>query len=176
MAAHLDKFPALRLVLCGPPESAVLGLPETVRERVDYLGQLTPEATRDFVAALDIGLLPLDDNPFNQSRFPIKFSEHLATGVPLLCSMIGECRRLVPRFAWAVPAGTTRPGMGPRVRYSARPGVAGRRACRRPAIISRESLVGGAQFHARRKLSRSAGGPSSDPFIESASYRCPCKS
>ena len=46
VAAYLGRFPALRLVLCGPPESAVLGLPELVRERVDYLGQLAPESTR----------------------------------------------------------------------------------------------------------------------------------
>ena len=108
VAAYLGRFPALRLVLCGPPESAVLGLPELVRERVDYLGQLAPESTRDFAAALDIGLLPQDENPFNRSRFPIKFSEHLATGVPLLCSTVGECGLLVPRFSWALPAGTTR--------------------------------------------------------------------
>lgn len=75
---------------------------------MDYLGQLAPEVTRDFAAALDIALLPMDDNPFNQSRFPIKFSEHLATAVPLLCSMVGECGLLVPRFPWALPAGTTR--------------------------------------------------------------------
>ena len=95
----------------GPVRSSGVGGPGAAGTRkgaVDYLGQLAPESTRDFAAALDIGLLPQDENPFNRSRFPIKFSEHLATGVPLLCSTVGECGLLVPRFSWALPAGTTR--------------------------------------------------------------------
>ncbi|HET6576054.1 MAG TPA: glycosyltransferase [Fimbriiglobus sp.] len=108
LAENRDRHPALRLAVCGAPEQLLQDLPPAVRERVDYLGQLTPEQTRAFAAALDLGLLPLADNPFNLSRFPIKFSEHLATGVPLLCSTVGETGRLAPLFPWAIPAGTTR--------------------------------------------------------------------
>ena len=108
LAENMDRLPALRMALCGPPETSLSTLPARVRDRVDYLGHLTPAETRTFAAALDVGLLPLEDNRFNQSRFPIKFSEHLAAGVPLLCSTVGECGRLSERFPWAIPAGTTR--------------------------------------------------------------------
>ncbi len=108
LAEIRDRHPTLRLAVCGARQALVQDLPPAVRERVDYLGQLTPEQTRAFASALDLGLLPLADNSFNQSRFPIKFSEHMATGVPLLCSTVGEVSRLAPLFSWAVPAGTTR--------------------------------------------------------------------
>jgi glycosyltransferase involved in cell wall biosynthesis len=108
MAENLTRFPRLRLALCGPQSSTLSDLPPPVRERLDYLGQLTPVATRDFAAAIDLGLLPLEDNPFNRSRFPIKFSDHLATGRPLLCSTVGECGQLASFYPWAIPAGTSR--------------------------------------------------------------------
>jgi glycosyltransferase involved in cell wall biosynthesis len=108
VAAHLDRFASLRLAVCGAHESVMRDLPERMGERTDYLGQLSAEAIHDFAPALDLGLLPMEDNAFNRSRFPIKFCEHLATGVPLLCSTVGECGRLVSQFPWGLPAGTTR--------------------------------------------------------------------
>jgi hypothetical protein len=84
------------------------GLPPTIRGRVDYLGQLTPAAAKDFAACLDLALLPMEENSFNLSRLPQKFGDHVASGVPLLCSTIGECGMLVPLFPWVLPAGTTR--------------------------------------------------------------------
>src|SRR5262249_41351435 len=100
LAENLGRQTDLRLAVCGAPESLPGGLEPDVRNRVDYLGQLSTEQTRAFAAAMDVGLLPLADNAFNQSRFPIKFSEHLATGTPLLCSAVGDCGQLVGQFRW----------------------------------------------------------------------------
>jgi len=108
VAAHAARFPRLRLAICGAPPAAVQNVPAAVRERMDYLGQISPAAVREFPAALDLGLLPLEDTPFNRSRFPIKFSEHLGTGEPLLCSTVGDCGRLAAEFPSAIPAGSTR--------------------------------------------------------------------
>ena len=73
---------------------------------MDYLGQLAPEVTRNFAAALDLGLVPLANNPFNESRFPIKFAEYMAAGTPVLCSAVGECATFFDVFPWALPAGS----------------------------------------------------------------------
>jgi Glycosyl transferase 4-like domain len=108
LAESLAEYPSLRLAVCGPPVSCLDGLAAPVRERVDYLGQLSPTDARAFAACIDLGLLPLDDNLFNCSRLPQKFGDHLAAGVPLLCSTVGECGRLIGRFPWALPAGTNR--------------------------------------------------------------------
>jgi glycosyltransferase involved in cell wall biosynthesis len=107
MRANYECWPELRLALCGPPSGCLDGLDASLRGRIDYLGQLTPEQTRDFAAALDLGLLPLADTPFNRSRFPIKFAEYMAAGAPVLCSEIGECGRLAENFSWVLKAGTT---------------------------------------------------------------------
>jgi hypothetical protein len=106
LGRNLGAYPRLRLAVCGPPASCLEGLPAATRERVDYLGQLAPADARAFAGCIDLGLLPLDDNAFNRSRLPQKFGDHLAAGVPLLCSTVGECGRLIDRFPWALPAGT----------------------------------------------------------------------
>lgn len=100
-----DKYARLRLALCGMPEEFLEKLPSAARKRVDYLGQLAPLDTRDFAAALDIGLLPLANTAFNQSRFPIKYAEYMAAGTPVLSSNIGECSRLSESFSWVLSAG-----------------------------------------------------------------------
>jgi hypothetical protein len=108
LAAAADRHPALRLALCGMPPTDLAGIAPSVRDRVDYLGQLPPAAARDFAACVDLGLLPMGETPFNLSRLPQKFGDHLAAGPPLLCSVVGEAGRLAPLFPWALPAGTTR--------------------------------------------------------------------
>ncbi len=110
MAAAAARWPGLRLALCGPPAGCLDGLDPALRGRIDFLGQLTPAQTREFACALDLGLLPLADTPFNQSRFPIKYAEYMAAGSPVLCSAIGECGRLSAEFAWVVSAGQTKAG------------------------------------------------------------------
>jgi glycosyltransferase involved in cell wall biosynthesis len=107
LAGNLDRWPDLRLALCGFPAFLLDAIPERIRERTDFLGQLSPAATRDFAAALDLGLLPLEDSPFNQSRFPIKFAEYMAAGTPLLASEIGEPSVLARAFPWVLKAGKT---------------------------------------------------------------------
>ncbi|AGY59718.1 glycosyltransferase [Gloeobacter kilaueensis] len=105
---NLDRHPHLRFALCGPPPE-VLQLASTgARERTDFLGSLAPERTRLFAAALDLGLLPLEDNLFNRSRFPIKFAEYMAAGAAVLCSEVGECAELAGDFPWVFQAGSTR--------------------------------------------------------------------
>jgi glycosyltransferase involved in cell wall biosynthesis len=108
LARTSDHHPALRLALCGMPETDLAEVSPGLRQRIDYLGQLTPAQARDFAASLDLALLPMANTPFNESRLPQKFGDYLAAGIPVLCSTVGECARLVPRFPWAIPAGNTR--------------------------------------------------------------------
>lgn len=104
---YLSEYPQLRFALCGAPDSALKDLPEAVQERLDCLGSIPPLATRDFAAAIDLGLLPLEDTPFNQSRFPIKYAEYMAAGTPVLCSEVGECAQISEEFPWVLKAGKT---------------------------------------------------------------------
>lgn len=92
------QYPMVRLALCGMSKVVLDNIEEPLKSRIDYLGALPPLATRDFASANDIGLLPLEDNLFNQSRFPIKFAEYLAANTPVLCTDVGECAELAHQF------------------------------------------------------------------------------
>lgn len=98
----------VRLALCGPTAESLKGVSEKILKRVDYLGSLPPLKTRQFAAAIDLGLLPLEDNQFNQSRFPIKYAEYMAAGTPVLCSDVGECAQLSHDLPWIIKAGKTK--------------------------------------------------------------------
>ncbi|MEN7549777.1 glycosyltransferase [Rapidithrix thailandica] len=103
----VKKYENLRLAICGPTmsELEMKGLDEELKSKVDYLGQLPPLKTRDFAAAIDIGLLPLGDHEFNKSRFPIKYAEYMAANANVLCSNVGECGLLAQEMPWVVEAG-----------------------------------------------------------------------
>jgi len=106
--ANAERLPSLRLALCGMDERAIDGLPVSARSRTDFLGHVTPQKARVFAAALDLGLMPLEDTPFNQSRFPIKFAEYLGAGTPVLASAIGDCARRYGTLPGVLLAGTDR--------------------------------------------------------------------
>ena len=84
----------VRLAFCGLPAQLLENVPVSIREQVDILGEITPTQAEHFARAIDLGLLPLHDNPFNQSRFPIRFAHYLAAGTPVLCSQVGELQLL----------------------------------------------------------------------------------
>ncbi|HWA33332.1 MAG TPA: glycosyltransferase family 4 protein [Cyclobacteriaceae bacterium] len=101
----LPKAPALRLAICGMPDGIIGDLPSSIRDRVDNLGVLSPLVAKRFSAALDVGLLPLENTLFNQSRFPIKFAEYMACGTPIIASTVGECAVIGADMDWVVKAG-----------------------------------------------------------------------
>lgn len=98
----------VRFALCGPTAESLTGISAEILKRVDYLGALPPLKTRQFAAAIDLGLLPLEDNRFNQSRFPIKYAEYMAAGTPVLCSDVGECAQHSLDLSWIIKAGKTK--------------------------------------------------------------------
>ncbi len=84
----------VRLAVCGPPPGALEALDARMRGRIDHLGELTALEAARFARAIDLGLVPLADTPFNRSRFPIKVADHLAGGAPILLSAVGDCAAL----------------------------------------------------------------------------------
>lgn len=105
---NLYRYEDLRFALCGPSEQVLEKVPNHVQQKIDFLGNLPPFKTREFAAAIDLGLLPLEDNSFNQSRFPIKYAEYMAAATPVLCSDVGECAKISNNLPWVIKAGTTK--------------------------------------------------------------------
>ncbi len=53
------------------------------------------ESALDDLAAFDIGLVPLDDTPFEQAKFPFKLLQYLALGVPSVSARVGLARDVI---------------------------------------------------------------------------------
>jgi Glycosyl transferases group 1 len=81
----------VRLAICGPLDHLISSIPHDLREKVDYIGALSATDCFDFAAALDFALLPLEENLFNKSRFPIKLCDYLSVQTRVIASSVGEC-------------------------------------------------------------------------------------
>jgi glycosyltransferase involved in cell wall biosynthesis len=49
----------------------------------------------DEMKSFDIGLVPLDDTPFERAKFPFKLLQYLALGVPTVSALVGEAGRVI---------------------------------------------------------------------------------
>ncbi|MCA1645790.1 MAG: glycosyltransferase [Chloroflexi bacterium] len=47
------------------------------------------------LASFDVGLVPLDDTPFEQAKFPFKLLQYLALGVPAVSARVGLAREVI---------------------------------------------------------------------------------
>lgn len=60
----------------------------TDRSHVYYMGQVPAEAVPSYLAAIDIGITPYRDIPFNRASFPLKTLEYLGAGIPVVSTDI----------------------------------------------------------------------------------------
>jgi glycosyltransferase involved in cell wall biosynthesis len=62
-----------------------------------------PDRVPGFVRELDIGLLPLEDDPFSNGKSPIKAIQYIASGIPVVANIHGATRDILqPGHAVAV--------------------------------------------------------------------------
>jgi teichuronic acid biosynthesis glycosyltransferase TuaH len=77
------------------------------RPNVNYTGPVPAEAVPSYLAAIDIGITPYRDTPFNRASFPLKTLEYLGAGVPVVSTDIPAARWLradltrPPQARWA---------------------------------------------------------------------------
>jgi teichuronic acid biosynthesis glycosyltransferase TuaH len=58
----------------------------TARPNVHYVGPVRPDQVPSYLAAIDIGITPYRDIPFNRTAWPLKTMEYLGAGVPAVSS------------------------------------------------------------------------------------------
>lgn len=87
LSAMADERPAWQIILIGP---AALGDPEldalTAKPNVRLLGLRPYAELPDYLATMDVLVIPYRLNEYTQGVFPIKFFEYLATGKPVVCT------------------------------------------------------------------------------------------
>jgi teichuronic acid biosynthesis glycosyltransferase TuaH len=54
------------------------------RPNVRYVGRVPAEEVPGYLAAIDVGLTPYADSPFNQASFPMKTLEYFSAGLPVV--------------------------------------------------------------------------------------------
>lgn len=64
------------------------------RSHVYYTGPVPAEAVPSYLAAIDVGITPYRDTPFNRASFPLKTLEYLSAGVPVVSADIPSARWL----------------------------------------------------------------------------------
>jgi teichuronic acid biosynthesis glycosyltransferase TuaH len=56
----------------------------TARPNVRYVGRVPAEEVLRYLAAIDVGLTPYADSPFNEASFPMKTLEYFSAGLPVV--------------------------------------------------------------------------------------------
>jgi glycosyltransferase involved in cell wall biosynthesis len=95
------KVPGLNLVFLGK-----MMLPEGFEKRLEpylqrnsgmilRLGEKPPKDVPAYLAAADALLLPMEDHPIEQARFPIRFGDYLMSGTPIVSNAVGEVARFM---------------------------------------------------------------------------------
>ena len=95
---HLEAFaPVLRsLVAQRSVELRVLSTREPVMPGVPVTYRpWTPENEVEEIAAFDVGIKPLPDDPWSRGKCPMKELQYLALGVPAVCSNVGTAGEAV---------------------------------------------------------------------------------
>jgi teichuronic acid biosynthesis glycosyltransferase TuaH len=64
------------------------------REHVHYVGPVPPAQVPSYLAAIDIGITPYRDTPFNRTAYPLKTMEYLGAGVPAVTSAMATAKWL----------------------------------------------------------------------------------
>jgi glycosyltransferase involved in cell wall biosynthesis len=89
--------PELQVVIAGPARVPIERLQATLPNLL-YLGPVAYEDVPALMQHADIGLLPLNDEPSNRGRSPMKFYEYAAAGLPVVARKTPELERRAGRF------------------------------------------------------------------------------
>ena len=96
--AHLCRsIPQLRLMPIGKMDMRTEALFQRygLGEHLMLTGWVPWEQLSLYLAVVDVFVLPMKKNAYNESRWPGKIGEYLAAGRPILASDVGEARRVV---------------------------------------------------------------------------------
>jgi teichuronic acid biosynthesis glycosyltransferase TuaH len=64
------------------------------RSNVHYAGPVHADAVPAYLAAIDVGITPYRDSPFNRASFPLKTLEYLGAGIPVVSTDLPAARWL----------------------------------------------------------------------------------
>jgi teichuronic acid biosynthesis glycosyltransferase TuaH len=78
----------------------------TGKPNVRYTGEVPAAAVPSYLGAIDVGITPYSDSPFNQASFPLKTLEYLGSGLPVVSADLPAARWLRAELAQEETADT----------------------------------------------------------------------
>ena len=100
-AAARETLPGLKLLFLGKMhisddfKARMKLYEERFAPDIVKIGEKPPTDVPRYLAAADALLLPMDDDPIEKARFPIRFGDYLASGVPVVSNAVGEIKRIM---------------------------------------------------------------------------------
>jgi glycosyltransferase involved in cell wall biosynthesis len=94
----LHHYPEAKFLIIG--KGYMLGqLRELVRQRgvegrIIFTDSIAYEFIPEYIAAADICVAPFEDNEITACKSPLKVAEYLASGKPIVTSLVGEMRNM----------------------------------------------------------------------------------
>ena len=90
----LDNLPNARLLHLGNSNYR-LNINESYKQAIITTGPISEQTLMRGLSACDVFWLPLSDIPANWGRFPLKFSNYLAAGKPIIATAIGDSAKII---------------------------------------------------------------------------------
>jgi glycosyltransferase involved in cell wall biosynthesis len=99
LAEIVRRFPAVRIAVCSDRPVSLPGLP------VVYV-PWSIEAEDGFLASLTLGLMPLEDGPWERGKCSLKMLQYMAAGRPCVASPVGTNRDILTQAEIGLAAGS----------------------------------------------------------------------
>ena len=93
------RFPEVSIAVCSEARPQLSGLPIV---HVPW----TAAGERSFLASLTIGIVPLDDTPWERGKFSYKMLQYMASGRPSVLSPVGVNAEMLAQADIGLPAST----------------------------------------------------------------------
>ena len=100
LAEIARRFPEVSIAVCSERPPTLPGLP------VRWV-PFSPAAEDDFLASLTIGLMPLDDGPWERGKCSFKMLQYMAAGRPCVVSPVGMNNDVLAQAMCGLAARTT---------------------------------------------------------------------
>lgn len=109
--AVLKKHPEARLVMVGGvvvPEK-FQSLYEDIKNNLVLTGKRPFSEVPYYLAAADVLTLPMDDDPIERARFPMRLGDYLAAGRPIVSNAVGEVKYYLEKYQCGLTSPPTDP-------------------------------------------------------------------
>jgi glycosyltransferase involved in cell wall biosynthesis len=92
-----DRIPNARLLHVGQSKYGVIKIVKNPNRIIETSKVKLPEMALN-LAACDICWLPFTDSNANRGRFPMKFSNYLAAGKPIIATNVGDVAKIIEKY------------------------------------------------------------------------------